>query len=540
MVEFEEPTSGSNVDLESKKASTFFESPPQTAVNTAVPSRAPSISIEGEDLEDGIEAEKRVSKALHDALGCVDPITHVVGWNGPDDPENPMNWPRAKKWRITMVTAMITFCVSFASSVFSTATQVTAVKFNVSLEVMILGVSLYVLGFACGPLVWGPLSEVYGRTRPLFFGFFVFAVFQIPLAVAQNVETIMLSRFIGGCFGAAPIAIVGGTYVDFWGVIDRGIATAGFSGAVFIGPIAGPIVGEYVTRSYLGWRWTAWLTLIVSAFFGILGLLTVPETYAPVLLKWRAEKIRHETKNWAVHSELDEQPIHAKSLLNKYFAKPWIMIVQEPILLAMTIYSSLVYSILYLIFFAYPYSFQAIRGWESGTSSLPFIGLFIGILACCVYIAVDTKTRFNRALIRSKKFVIPEARLPPMIAGSIILPIGLFWFAWTSKPSIPWPAQVVSGVAIGCGIFLVFLPSQIYIIDCYLLNANSALAASACVRALMAAGFPLFSEQMYEKLGVDWATSLLGFLCLAMLPFPVLFYKYGENLRRRGKFAFAL
>jgi DHA1 family multidrug resistance protein-like MFS transporter len=90
-------------------------------------------------------------------------------------------------------------------------------------------------------------------------------------------------------------------------------------------------VGEYVTASHLGWRWTAWLTLIISAFFGILGLLTVPETYAPVLLKWRAEKIRHETKNWAVHSELDETPIHARSLLEKYFAKPWVMIVQEPI-----------------------------------------------------------------------------------------------------------------------------------------------------------------------------------------------------------------
>jgi DHA1 family multidrug resistance protein-like MFS transporter len=209
-------------------------------------------------------------------------------------------------------------------------------------------------------------------------------------------------------------------------------------------------------------------------------------------------------------------------------------------LLAMTIYSSLVYSILYLIFFAYPYSFQVVRGWKTGTSSLPFIGLFIGIVACCIYIAVDTKTRFNRALIRSKKFVLPEARLPPMIAGSIVLPIGLFWFAWTSKPSIPWPAQVVSGVATGCGIFLVFLPSQIYIIDCYLLNANSALAASSCVRALMAAGFPLFSEYMYERLGVDWATSLLGILCLAMLPFPVLFYMHGEKLRRKGKFAFAL
>jgi hypothetical protein len=147
MVESTEPKSPSLI----AKAEAHFESPPETAVNTAVPSRAPSLSIEAsEDLENGIEAEKRESQARHPALGCVDPETHVIGWDGPNDPENPMNYPRSKKWRITFATAFMTFCVSFASSVFSTATEVTAGEFHVSLEVMILGVSLYVLGFACG------------------------------------------------------------------------------------------------------------------------------------------------------------------------------------------------------------------------------------------------------------------------------------------------------------------------------------------------------------------------------------------------------
>ncbi len=206
----------------------------------------------------------------------------------------------------------------------------------------------------------------------------------------------------------------------------------------------------------------------------------------------------------------------------------------------MTLYSSLVYSLLYLIFFAYPYSFEAVRGWSPGIASLPFLSIFIGILLCCLYLSIDTKTRFRRLLIRSKKLVIPEARLPPMIAGSVILPVGLFWFAWTSNRNITWVPQVISGIFIGCGIFLVFLPSQIYVVDTYLFNANSALTATACARALMAAGFPLFATYMYEDLGVAWATSLLAFLCVAMLPFPVLFWFYGEKLRAKGKFAYVL
>lgn len=127
-----------------------------------------------------------------------------------------------------------------------------------------------------------------------------------------------------------------------------------------------------------------------------------------------------------------------------------------------------------------------------------------------------------------------------MIVGSILLPIGLFWFAWTSDRDITWVPQVVSGIFTGMGIFLVFLPGQIYIVDVYLLNANSALAATAFVRSAMAAGFPMFATYMYKDLGVAWATSLLGFLCIAMMPFPILFWIYGEKLRMKGKFAFAL
>ena len=161
MVAFQEPDTGRE-SLSLKKEdglTTGWDSisPPETAVNTAAPSRTTSIRGESSssanaqdpniDLEAGIAQNE---KSASNPLSCVDPATHIVSWDGPNDPENPMNFPRSKKWRITMVTAIMTFCVSFASSVFSTATEVTAVKWGVSLEVMILGVSLYVLGFACG------------------------------------------------------------------------------------------------------------------------------------------------------------------------------------------------------------------------------------------------------------------------------------------------------------------------------------------------------------------------------------------------------
>lgn len=135
-----------------------FESPSETVVNTTNTSPIPSIyepSTPESDLEAGPTEKSREhgEESQQGPLSCVDPKTHIVGWNGPDDPENPMNFSQAKKWWMTIILAMCTFCVSFASSVFSTATTVTSAEFDVSVEVMILGVSLYVLGFAFGTCI---------------------------------------------------------------------------------------------------------------------------------------------------------------------------------------------------------------------------------------------------------------------------------------------------------------------------------------------------------------------------------------------------
>lgn len=119
-----------------------------------------------------------------------------------------MNFPRWRKWLITVVLGVMTICVTFASSVFSAATNVAGKEFGVSSEVMVLAVSLFVIGFAFGPIIFGPLSELYGRKRPMFMGMFAFAIFQIPVAVAQNLQTIFICRFLGGIFASAPLAIV--------------------------------------------------------------------------------------------------------------------------------------------------------------------------------------------------------------------------------------------------------------------------------------------------------------------------------------------
>lgn len=204
----------------------------------------------------------------------------------------------------------------------------------------------------------------------------------------------------------------------------------------------------------------------------------------------------------------------------------------------MTLYNSLVYGILYLIFFAYPYCFQERRGWSPGLASLLFLAQLSGIVLAVLGMGSFNNGWWARRFVARGHKLDPEDRLPMMAVSAILLPVGLFWFAWTSSPQVPWPAQVLSGIPIGAGIMLNILSGLSYLIDVYLVNSNSAIAANTCIRSATAAGFPLFADYMYRQLGSEWATSLMGFVCLAMAPAPWLFWIYGKRIRGHSRYAF--
>lgn len=251
-------------------------------------------------------------------------------------------------------------------------------------------------------------------------------------------------------------------------------------------------VGSLVSNAeHLGWRWTQWITLILATFFGTLTFIVVPETYAPVLLSRRADRLRHETGNWALHAKHEERKISIREIADKYLSRPARMFVQEPILALVTIYMAFVYGLLYLFFFSYPITFQVERGLKPVVASCAFLGIFVGVLCGCAVVSgtIDTRVAPNYAKGRYQ-----ETRLILMAVGGFTLPVGMFWSAWTSFPSLsPWP-QGIAGIPIGFATMTITLQGFNYLLDCYSVNANSALAANTLVRSWFGAGFPLFGK----------------------------------------------
>lgn len=461
----------------------------------------------------------------------------MVEFDGVDDPLHAQNWPLKRKLFIGVILGYTTLTAAFGSSIFSAATREVAVIFGVSTEVGVLGVSLYVLGFATGPILWAPFSELKGRRLPLVLGSFGFSIFSIAVAVGKDLQTVLICRFWSGFFGACPLACVAAVFSDMFNNRTRGIAITVFSMTVFTGPLLAPFIGGFIVTSHLGWRWTEYIVAIMGFVAFGLNLIFLRETYPPVVLVSKAEELRRRTKNWGIHAKQEEIEVDFRELIEKNFSRPLRMLVLEPIVLLLSIYMSFIYGLLYLFLTAYPIVFQRIHGFSPGVGGLPFFGMIIGQLSAGLFIVLRQPS-YQKKLAANNDKPIPEWRLPEVIIGGVAFSLGLFWFGWSGyRADIHWIVPTLSGLLTGFGLLSIFLQSLNYLVDAYLMFAASAIAANTLLRSLFGAIFPLFAVYMIDGMGVQWAGTLLGCVAALLVPVPVWFYLRGAKIREKSKFA---
>ncbi|TGO24394.1 hypothetical protein BPAE_0104g00250 [Botrytis paeoniae] len=467
------------------------------------------LDLEGQEVEkkpvvDAQSTPARITRSQSlTRLGIQQKFTHpnshlktteadVVDFDGVDDPYQPLNWPFRKKLITTFVYGLFTMTSTWASSVYSPAIDQVTTEFKVAPELI-----------------------SYGRKAAVLTPVFISACFSFGSATAKDIQTLLLTRFFAGIFGAAPVTNTGGVLSDIWAPQSRGTAIVGYAFAVVgvQGPTMGPIVGGAITSSYLGWRWTEYITGIMQMAVLLLGALVLNETYPDALLVAKARRLRHDTGNWALHARHEERSFSFREMVNKFLMRPFRLL-GTPICFLMVLYASFVYGILYL---------------------LPFLALLLGTIFGGTANILNNKF-YTREFEANDNQPVPEARLPPMMIGSIFFAAGLFIFGWTSAPSIHWVAPCIGLVFMGFGFFTIFQSALNYLIDTFSSCAASAVAAQTFVRAIFAALFPLLVTPMFQGLGIDWGSSVLGFVATALIPIPFLFYVYGKRIRMKGKF----
>ena len=418
---------------------------------------------------------------------------YVVEFAGYDDPKHAQNFAPRRKLIIASVLVFASWWATFASSVFSAGAAAVGQEFNVGRETTTLGTSLFVLGYAMGPSVFAPVSELYGRRTPIIIAAAGFSIFNTAVACSKDYQTLMISRFFSGFFGSAPLAITGAVFADMFDNSTRGIAVAAFAAALYAGPFSGPMVGGFISKSYLGWRWTAWLPALMGYVSFILSVYFQEETYGPVILVSKAAELRRLTRNWGIHAKQEEVEIDLKELAIKNVTRPLRILFTEPIVLLMTIYMSFIYGLLYLSLTAYSIVFSDVFGFSLGVAGIPFMALILGAFIGFAAVVMLNKS-YVRKLEANNNVPVPEWRLPIAMVGGIVFAIGLFWFGWAGyRQNTHWIAPTLAGLFLGFGIFTVSIQCLNYIIDAYLMFAASAIAANTIMRSIFGAVFPMFA-----------------------------------------------
>lgn len=391
-------------------------------------------------------------------------IEELVDFDGPDDPYRPVNWAMKKKVFTTALYGFTTMSATWASATISAGTAQISREFHIGSQTATLATTLFLFGFGLGPLLWAPLSEVYGRRMAVIPPVFIAACLTFGTAVAKDVQTIMITRFFAAFFCSAPVTNTGGVLADLFPASQRGIAVASYAMAVVVGPVFGPIVGAaFVVNDSLGWRWTEYFSGILMVLMVVLDLTFCDESYPPKLLVYKARRLRVESGNWALHAKFEEWDVSLSELAHKFLIRPF-QLLTTPICASMCLYASFCYGILYMNLGAIPIIFGELRHFKQLPAALPFLGLLIGAVLGAA-INVLNQLLYNR---KAHGQVIPELRLLPMMGGSVAFSAGLFMVGWTGPPeNAPWIAPVIGITLTGLGFFTIFQSAINYLVDTF-------------------------------------------------------------------------
>ncbi|KAI5476068.1 MFS multidrug transporter [Pseudohyphozyma bogoriensis] len=407
-----------------------------------LPSELPKVQLEGElsplpDVPEGLRLE-RISGSSLLILSFTEEPKHA---------SDPLTWRASYRWYLTGLAAILVLNTSVASSAPSGA----------------------------GPFLQAQYGDV-----------------TVTCIAAPNWKALLVLRFVSGFFGAVPTTSSGAVCGDIWAAKDRGTPLSLYSISTFAGPAydshhralqsttnllatprIGPILGSY-TSLHLNWRYCFVILTSYSVLVCLLVAFTCAETYPQVILTKVAKNLRQSLDDSRIVSRQELAEIvtrgtmkwpRFKSEVKRIVGTPLLMLVQEPTVVAVTAFLSLVYALIYLLFVAYPIIFnaQGIYHMQPGTSSLPLLGIMVG-----TFFSFPFSMWYHRRYMadaQAEGRVEPEMRLPMAQAGGVFMTIGFFWLGYASRSSVHWIVPTLSGIPQGIGCVLVFRALQVYLID---------------------------------------------------------------------------
>ncbi|KAF6828370.1 MFS multidrug transporter [Colletotrichum plurivorum] len=464
------------------------------------------------------------------------PESNLVTWGGPNDPRNPKNWPSKRKWAAVFCVSFYTLLSPVSSSMVAPALEAIGRELNIPSAFE----QILVLAYALGPLVWGPLSELYGRVVILQVTTVLYMGFNLGCGLATSKTQMIVFRFLAGFGGSAPMAVGGAVFADLFNTEERGKAISIYSLAPLLGPAIGPIAGGFIAQE-TSWRWIFYSTTLFAAAVQSIGVFVLQETCAPVLLVRIKNGLVKKTGNTALHTDFDNPGRTVVRALAGALSRPFRLFGTQVIVQALAVYMMYLYGIMYLVLSTFSALWTGKYGESTGTSGLNYIslglGFFLGVQTCAkvqdrVYAALKRRYAPEGGPGR------PEFRVPMMLRGAVLVPAGLLVNVWTAQAKAHWVWPNLGTMMLSAGVIMGFQGIQAFLVDSYQRYAASAIGAVMVLRSVAGFAFPLFGPALYRELDYGWGNSLLALIAVCIgVPAPILLWKFGESLRKRSQFA---
>ncbi|KAK8121429.1 MFS general substrate transporter [Apiospora kogelbergensis] len=460
-----------------------------------------------------------------------------VSWDGPDDPQNPLNWEQRKKWAHVTSLSVLTFLVALGATMIVPAVPQIIEHFNVHSRVLgPLVTSIYVLGWIMGPMILAPLSETSGRLPVYTWTSALYLLSTVACAWSPSVGFLIISRFVAGSVGSASLTITGGTISDLIPLQQRGLALSLYMLGPILGPSVGPPLGGLLVDTW-GWRSVFWAMAVVFTCSTLAQVAILRETYASVILAQNASHLQSTNRlqgNSAVwKSELDDG-LSSSQAMRRAAVRPVTLTLKSPVNLYLSLVSAYVNGALFLLVTTLPLVLREEYHFSAKAVGFAFEGVGIGNLVGLGVFAT-TSDRYIRAR-RQKGVLTPEDRLVPMVAAGPMLCLGFFAYGWTAQLHAHWVWPIMSTGLIGMGNVLFFSAVISYLVDAFTVHSASAIAANIIIRSLGGTLLPLAGDQLYTSLGWGKGSSVLALIALLLTPGLLFLYTHGKRLRERFRF----
>ncbi|KAK4548435.1 hypothetical protein LTR36_009345 [Oleoguttula mirabilis] len=465
--------------------------------------------------------------------------TILVDWYRTDDPDNPQNWSSSKKIFASLQIYMYTLAVYMGSAIYTASVGGVMKEYNVSIEAASFGLSLYVLAYGTGPLLWSPLSEIpaIGRNPPYIITMAIFVVLLVPSALVNNFAGLLVLRFLQGFFGSPCLATGGASLQDMYSIIKLPYVLCLWAMSAVCGPALGPMISGFSVAAE-NWCWSMWELLWLSGPVFLSMLLFLPETSTSNILLRRAQRLRKLTgdSRLKAQSEIDQANMRPKDIAFEALVRPWQLIFLDPAIGFTAGYVALCYGIYYSFFEAFPLVYIDLYGFNLGELGLAFLSIVVGAaLATALYYAYIYKVVEPDIILHG--LGAPERRLVPAIVASMMMPVGLFLFGWTGNGHIHWIVSVIGIGIFTMGVFVLMQCIFVYLPLVYPQYAASLFAGNDAARSLVAFAAVMFSRPMYIGMGIGPGTSLLGALTAGCIGGILVLYFFGHKLRARSRFS---